>query len=154
MRAVVKIGTSSITNALGELDDDALAKLGQELVDARAAGHSVTLVCSGAIAAGMPALGITKRPTDIGTLQAIAAVGQPRLMERISAILARHDVVAGQVLLTPYDFLHRSQYVHAARRSRDSWISAWCPSSTRTTPWPTTRSGSVTTTGSPRSSPT
>src|SRR3954453_10592846 len=111
MRAVVKIGTSSITNSLGELDAAALAKLCDELVAARSAGHSVTLVCSGAIAAGMPALGITKRPTDIGTLQAIAAVGQPRLMERISSILARHDVVAGQVLLTPYDFLHRSQYV-------------------------------------------
>jgi len=80
MRAVVKIGTSSITNSLGELDDAALAKLCDELVAARAAGHSVTLVCSGAIAAGMPALGITKRPHDIGTLQAIAAVGQPRLM--------------------------------------------------------------------------
>jgi glutamate 5-kinase len=113
MRAVVKIGTSSITNALGELDDDALTKLCEELVAARAAGHSVTLVCSGAIAAGMPALGITKRPTDIGTLQAIAAVGQPRLMERMSTLLGAHGVVAGQVLLTPYDFLHRTQYVHA-----------------------------------------
>src|SRR4051812_29887754 len=113
MRAVVKIGTSSITNSLGELDDAALAKLCDELVAARAAGHSVTLVCSGAIAAGMPALGITKRPHDIGTLQAIAAVGQPRLMERMSALLGGHGVVAGQVLLTPYDFLHRTQYVHA-----------------------------------------
>ena len=113
MRAVVKVGTSSITNPLGELDDGALTKLCDELVAARAAGHTVMLVCSGAIAAGMPALGITKRPTDIGTLQAIAAVGQPRLMERISAMLAEHDVVAGQVLLTPYDFLHRTQYLHA-----------------------------------------
>ena len=59
MRAVVKIGTSSITNALGELDGSALAKLCEELVAARKAGHSVTLVCSGAIAAGMPALGLT-----------------------------------------------------------------------------------------------
>jgi glutamate 5-kinase len=113
MRAVVKIGTSSITNALGELDEQAVAKLCAELVAARVAGHSVTLVCSGAIAAGMPALGLTKRPADIGTLQAIAAVGQPRLMARLSAQLADADVVAGQVLLTPYDFLHRAQYVHA-----------------------------------------
>jgi glutamate 5-kinase len=109
----VKVGTSSITNALGELDDEAVAKLCAELVAARRAGHSVTLVCSGAIAAGMPALGLTKRPADIGTLQAIAAVGQPRLMARLSARLGEADVVAGQVLLTPYDFLHRAQYVHA-----------------------------------------
>ena len=113
MRAVVKIGTSSITNAMGELDEGALAKLCEEIVVARTAGHTVTVVCSGAIAAGMPALGLRARPTDIGTLQAIAAVGQPRLMARINAQLAAHAVVAGQVLLTPYDFLHRTQYLHA-----------------------------------------
>ena len=42
------------------------------------------------------------------TLQAVAAVGQPRLMERFGAILAEHGLVAGQVLLTPYDFVHRA----------------------------------------------
>lgn len=113
MRAVVKVGTSSITNALGELDEAAVAKLCDELVAARRAGHAVTLVCSGAIAAGMPALRLTERPSDIGTLQAIAAVGQPRLMAHLSARLGEAEVVAGQVLLTRYDFLHRSQYLHA-----------------------------------------
>ncbi|MEP6624803.1 MAG: glutamate 5-kinase [Acidimicrobiia bacterium] len=113
MRAVVKIGTSSVTNAVGELDESALAKLCDELVAVREAGHPVAVVCSGAIAAGMPALGLAARPTDIGTLQAIAAVGQPRLMARINAQFATHGVVAGQVLLTPYDFLHRTQYLHA-----------------------------------------
>ena len=113
MRAVVKIGTSSITNSIGELDEGVLAKLCEELVAARREGHSVTVVCSGAIAAGMPALALTERPTDIGTLQAIAAVGQPRLMARMNARFGEHGVVAGQVLLTPYDFLHRTQYLHA-----------------------------------------
>ncbi len=113
MRAVVKIGTSSITNAAGELDEASLAKLCEELVAARSVGDSVAVVCSGAIAAGMPALGLDRRPTDIGTLQAIAAVGQPRLMAQINARFAEHGVVAGQVLVTPYDFLHRTQYVHA-----------------------------------------
>jgi glutamate 5-kinase len=70
-------------------------------------------VMSGAIAAGMPALGLEARPTDMGTLQAIAAVGQPRLLQHMSGLLAEHDIVAGQVLLTPYDFVHRSQYLHA-----------------------------------------
>src|SRR5439155_16526409 len=50
---------------------------------------------------------------DIGTLQAIAAVGQPRLLERMNALLGPLGIVAGQVLLTPYDFAHRSQYLHA-----------------------------------------
>jgi glutamate 5-kinase len=111
--AVVKIGTSSITNEQGELDDAAIVKLCDDLAAARAAGHRVVLVLSGAIAAGMPALGLTVRPTDIGTLQALAAVGQPRLVERLNAIFSTYDIVAGQVLLTPYDFAHRSQYLHA-----------------------------------------
>ena len=66
MLAVVKIGTSSITKERGELDDTALLKLCQDLSGARLAGHRVVLVVSGAIAAGMPALGLTRRPTDLG----------------------------------------------------------------------------------------
>jgi glutamate 5-kinase len=108
-----KIGTSSLTDAAGVLDDGALAKLGAEVAAARAGGHEVVLVCSGAIAAGLPVLGLASRPGDVRTLQAVAAVGQPRLMERLTAILGGHGLVAGQVLLTPYDFGHRSQYLHA-----------------------------------------
>jgi glutamate 5-kinase len=116
--AVVKVGTSSITDERGELVDRALLKLCADLAAARAAGHRVVLVLSGAIAAGMPALGLTERPTDIGTLQALASVGQPRLAERMNAILSAHGIVAGQVLLTPYDFVHRSQYLHARETMR------------------------------------
>ena len=101
VKVVVKIGTSSITTETGELDDAAVTKLCQEIVDTHRAGHVVVLVCSGAIAAGLPALDLHRRPTDIGTLQAIAAVGQPRLMQRIGGILADHGLVAGQVLLGP-----------------------------------------------------
>ncbi len=111
--AVVKVGTSSITRPSGELDDAALTKLADDLAAARERDRRIVLVMSGAIAAGMPALGITSRPADMGTLQAIAAVGQPRLLERMGALLGRHGIVAGQVLLTPYDFFHRSQYLHA-----------------------------------------
>ena len=73
----------------------------------------MVLVNSGAIAAGLPALGMDVRPSDIGTLQAVAAVGQPRLIERFGAILGRHGLLAGQVLLTPHDFGMRTQYLHA-----------------------------------------
>ena len=113
MIVVVKIGTSSVTRESGELDDEALVKLCAEIAAARAAGHEVVLVSSGAIAAGLPALGLDRRPRDIGTLQAVAAVGQPRLMERFGALFAEHGLVPGQVLLTPFDFGHRAQYLHA-----------------------------------------
>jgi glutamate 5-kinase len=115
---VVKVGTSSITSARGEIDDASLLKLCREIAAARAGGHEVVLVSSGAIATGLPALGMTTRPTDIGTLQAIAAVGQPRLMERFAAILGQHGLLAGQVLLTPHDFGVRSQYLHARETLR------------------------------------
>jgi glutamate 5-kinase len=111
--AVVKVGTSSITRPSGELDDGALDKLCNDLAKARAAGHQPVLVCSGAIAAGLPVLGFERRPSDVEVLQAIAAVGQPRLMERIATRLTPLGIVPGQVLLTPYDFVHRSQYLHA-----------------------------------------
>src|SRR5262249_25671408 len=111
--SVVKVGTSSIAKESGDLDDDALAKLAADVAAASAEGQEVVLVMSGAIAAGMPALGLERRPTDVGTLQAIAAVGQPALFARMNALLSAHGIVAGQVLLTPYDFAHRSQYLHA-----------------------------------------
>src|SRR5262249_20986750 len=107
---VVKIGTSSLTRADGEIDDGMIGKLSDEIGDARRSGNRVVVVTSGAIAAGLPALGFAERPRDIGTLQALAAVGQPRLMERFGAVLGAQGIVAGQVLLTPYDFGHRSQY--------------------------------------------
>jgi len=110
---VVKIGTSSITRETGQIDDDAVERLCDGMAALRADGHEPVLVSSGAIAAGMPALGITRRPSDVELLQAVAAVGQPRLMERFSAVLGRHGIVAGQVLLTPGDFGARSQYLHA-----------------------------------------
>lgn len=111
--SVVKIGTSSISGESGDLDAGALVKLADDLAGARASGHSIVLVLSGAIAAGMPALGLHTRPTDVGTLQAIAAVGQPRLFQQMHDLLGARGIVAGQVLLTPYDFAHRSQYLHA-----------------------------------------
>src|SRR5439155_395850 len=118
VKVVVKVGTSSITGEGGELDDGAVLKLCGELAATHHAGHELVLVCSGAIAAGLPALAMPSRPGDIGTLQAVAAVGQPRLMQRIGGILADHGLVAGQVLLTPNDFVQRAQYLHARETLR------------------------------------
>ena len=113
MIAVVKIGTSSVTDETGEIDEGALEKISAELADARRAGHQMVLVSSGAIAAGLPVVGMTTRPAQLGTLQAIAAVGQPRLMQRYTELLAREGVIAAQILLTPWDFAQRDQYLHA-----------------------------------------
>ncbi len=115
MRVVAKIGTASITDAHGAIDARALAKLSDEVAALREHGHDVVVVSSGAVAAGVAALGLTSRPTDMQTLQAISAAGQSRLVEAYNVELARHGLVGAQVLLDPHDFVDRIQYLHARR---------------------------------------
>src|SRR3954471_21084699 len=98
----------------GEIELAAIDKLCAEVATLRGQHHRVIVVTSGAIAAGLPALGLSgARPTDSATLQAISAVGQSWLMRVYDDALARHGLVGGQVLLAPLDFVHRSQYLHA-----------------------------------------
>ena len=111
---VAKVGTSSITDERGVIDKDAVAKLVAEVAALCGEGHRIVIVTSGAIAAGLPALGLGgSRPTDLATLQAVSAVGQPRLMRVYDHLFAGHGIVCGQVLLAPLDFVHRKQYLHA-----------------------------------------
>jgi glutamate 5-kinase len=113
MRVVAKIGTSSITDQDGVIDRSAIAKLCAEVAGLRAQGNQVLVVSSGAVAAGMPALGISQRPRDALTLQAFSAVGQSRLLQVYNELLAGHGLVAGQLLISPNDFFDRTQYLHA-----------------------------------------
>lgn len=112
---VAKIGTSSITDGHGDIDEAAIAKYCAEVVELRALGHRVVVVTSGAIAAGLPALGLggDRRPRDAVTLQALSAVGQSRLMRVYDRVFADLGIVSGQVLLAPLDFVVRQQYLHA-----------------------------------------
>lgn len=113
MRIVAKVGTSSLTDELGVIDRSMIAALCDQIAEVRSAGHEVVLVTSAAVAAGVAALGLDRRPTDLQTLQALAAVGQSRLMEVYNAEFARQGLVAAQVLLVPHDFVDRRQYLHA-----------------------------------------
>ena len=113
MRVVAKIGTSSLTDAVGVIQLDVIDALCDQLAALRRGGHEVILVSSGAVSAGVAALGLAARPTDVPTLQAISAAGQSRLMETYNRSLARHGLVAAQVLLVPHDFVDRRQYLHA-----------------------------------------
>jgi len=110
---VVKIGSSSLTDDLGAIQPAAVEELCAQVVALRGRGHRVLVVTSGAVAAGVAALALTDRPTDTPTLQALSAAGQSRLMQVYNDALARHGVVGAQVLLVPYDFVIRRQYLHA-----------------------------------------
>jgi glutamate 5-kinase len=95
------------------IDTKVVDTLCDQLAALRSMGHEVILVSSGAVSAGVAALGMSARPTDMPTLQAISAAGQSRLMGTYNQSLARHDLVAAQVLLVPNDFVDRRQYLHA-----------------------------------------
>ena len=113
MRVVVKIGTSSITTHEGDINSAAVHMLCDEVASLRKSGHEVLVVTSGAVAGGVAALKLSRRPTDMPTLQALAAAGQSRLMQEYNMQLDRHDLVGAQVLLVPNDFIDRLQYLHA-----------------------------------------
>src|SRR4051794_31232987 len=111
---VAKIGTSSITSPSGDIDVDAVAKLCGEVAELQASGHRVVVVTSGAVGAGLRALGMGRGSTgDVTTLQAASAVGQSRLMRVYDDLLAGPGLIAAQVLIAPLDFTVRQQYLHA-----------------------------------------
>ncbi|HSL25264.1 MAG TPA: glutamate 5-kinase [Acidimicrobiia bacterium] len=112
-RLVIKIGSSSLTGSAGGIEPAAIERAVGMVADALGRGHPTLLVTSGAVAAGLPALGITRRPQDLAGLQVAAAVGQSRLMERYTACFDRHGLVAGQVLLTKDVLSNRDQYLNA-----------------------------------------
>jgi glutamate 5-kinase len=118
-RVVVKIGSSSLTTAGGDLDTARVDALVEVLADRALTGRvEVVLVSSGAIAAGLTPLGLKRRPRDLATQQAAASVGQGLLIGRYAASFARHGLTVGQVLLTADDVTRRAHYRNAYRTLR------------------------------------
>ncbi|MEY2695598.1 MAG: glutamate 5-kinase [Actinomycetota bacterium] len=95
-RIVVKVGSSSITGQ-NEANLDLLVDF---LVRLKVSGKEVILVSSGAIATAMPLIGLTVKSEDLATSQALASIGQAKLMGRYERSLARYDILPGQMLLT------------------------------------------------------
>ena len=111
-RLVVKVGSSSLVDAEQHASRRKLSKVVREVAEV-AAERRCVLVSSGAIASGLGPLGIGKRPRDMPSLQAAAAVGQGRLMADYARLFAARGLVAAQVLLTQEDFLRRRHFVNA-----------------------------------------
>ncbi|BBX87042.1 glutamate 5-kinase [Mycolicibacterium aubagnense] len=112
---VVKIGTTALTAPNGMFDAGRLATLADAIEKRMKAGSDVVIVSSGAIAAGIEPLGLTKRPTDLATKQAAASVGQVALVNAWSSAFGRYDRTVGQVLLTAHDIAQRVQHNNAQR---------------------------------------
>jgi glutamate 5-kinase len=114
-RAVVKVGSSSLTTAAGGIDPERVRALVDTLASVHDGGTEVVLVSSGAIAAGLAPLSLRRRPRDLARQQAAASVGQGILVHRYTEEFARHGLVTGQVLLTLDDVTRRGHYRNAQR---------------------------------------
>jgi glutamate 5-kinase len=112
---VVKIGTTALTTPTGVFDASRLQSLVDAIERRMKAGSDVVIVSSGAIAAGIEPLGLSRRPTDLATKQAAASVGQVALVNAWSTAFHRYDRTVGQVLLTAHDISMRVQHTNAQR---------------------------------------
>lgn len=100
---VVKVGTGVLTRQDGTLDSASLARLVNALADLPGQGKRVVLVSSGAVGAGISALGLKEYPDDVSARQAAAAVGQTRLMHAYENLFRSFDISVAQLLLTAAD---------------------------------------------------
>ncbi|MBH8552294.1 glutamate 5-kinase [Nostocaceae cyanobacterium CENA357] len=117
---VVKIGTSSLTQPeTGQLALSTIATLAEILSSLRRQGHRVILVSSGAVGVGCARLGLTERPKAIALKQAVAAVGQGRLMRVYDDLFTTLQQPIAQVLLTRSDLVQRSRYLNAYNTFRE-----------------------------------
>lgn len=110
---VVKLGSGLLTNKKGGTDQRQISDLCGQIHALRRRQIQVVLVSSGAISAGMSALGLDKRPKDRPTLQACASIGQPLLMKAYASALQKHGMVCAQILITSWDMDSRKVYQNA-----------------------------------------
>lgn len=112
-KIVIKIGSSILVEKGVGLDLVAFSKLTKEISQLHTGSREITLVTSGAIAAGMERLGYSSRPGDIPHTQAAAAIGQTHLMKIYQDCFSNYHKRVAQVLLTHDDFSNRRRYLNA-----------------------------------------
>ena len=116
--AVVKLGSSVVAEASGDLRPGVLDRICDDVATLHAAGVDVVVVTSGAIARGMRLLELPVRPRAIEDLQAASAVGQGKLYRVYDELLRDRGLTSAQVLLTFFDMSARTHYVNARRTLR------------------------------------
>ncbi len=115
---VVKVGSRSLTDDDGRLDRVQVANLARQLLVLVGMGKRVVLVSSGAVASGVGKLGLPGRPTDLATLQAVAAIGQTHLIQVYEQTFAEHGRHAAQILLTASELDDRVAYLNVRNTLR------------------------------------
>ncbi|HZU40845.1 MAG TPA: glutamate 5-kinase [Solirubrobacteraceae bacterium] len=115
---VVKLGSSIVADARGEVRAQVLGAICDQLAELRGAGRDVVVVTSGAIARGMGLMELALRPRAMDELQAASAVGQGRLYRAYDELLSERGVPTAQVLLTFFDISARLHYLNARQTLR------------------------------------
>ena len=110
---VVKFGTGLVVGEDGRVRTELVHARAGELARSSAPGIPSCVVSSGAIALGLPKLGLRRRPRTISRLQAASALGQASLQRAWEEALIPHGVAAAQILLTAGDISDRTAYVNA-----------------------------------------
>jgi len=109
---VVKLGTQLLSGQDGRLDGGLIAAIAGQIAALRKRNIAVTIVSSGAIAAGLAELKLPKRPKDLASLQAVAAVGQRRLMDTWADAFEPFGTPVAQLLLTREDVDNRTRFLN------------------------------------------
>jgi len=107
---VVKVGSRILTSEENSPNPKRVRGLVDAIAKLKRSGIRTVLVSSGAIAQGMRALGLEKRPKTIPMKQACASIGQIRLMDLYESFFSRHDIPIGQILLTWDDLRNKKRY--------------------------------------------
>jgi glutamate 5-kinase len=111
-RVVVKVGSQILSSERG-IEETRLRELTRELAELHDRKKEIVVVSSGAVAAGMTKLGRREKPKTIPEKQALAAVGQIKLMALYERHFSRFDKSVAQVLLTHDDLANRQRYINA-----------------------------------------
>ncbi|KAK9759479.1 Glutamate 5-kinase, partial [Basidiobolus ranarum] len=111
---VLKLGTSSICDEITHIPHLAnLSHIVETIVKLKALGHRVVLTTSGAVGVGMRALNVAVKPTELAKKQALAAVGQSKLMSLYEDLFSMFKQPTAQILLTKGDLADRTRYNNA-----------------------------------------
>ncbi|CAI4511492.1 CQS_1a_G0022700.mRNA.1.CDS.1 [Saccharomyces cerevisiae] len=111
---VIKLGSSSlIDESTKEPKLSIMTLIVETVTNLKRMGHKVIIVSSGGIAVGLDALNIPHKPKQLSEVQAIAAVGQGRLIARWNMLFSQYDEQTAQILLTRNDILRWNQYNNA-----------------------------------------
>ena len=117
---VIKVGTSSLIDDVSFVPNlPTISALVTTVSALMRKGHRVVLVSSGAVGMGVAHLKLGKRPKQISKLQAVAAVGQGKLMALYSMLFSVHNLNIAQILLTRDNVSERSSYLNAKQTLKE-----------------------------------